>query len=198
MAAAYPATEVGLLAQNVLSLTANQAIALDTNGWVDASDFEGYSTEDIQSWITTTARLAVNRGGVVFPSTKAKRIFALAHWVNRKILRGKPVNPNEFQPAILTEALADYPIHDMALSAKDDVDKPEQFTYEKWTDWQDSVVTFLKSKKSIKKTIPLYYVIRKEPNPILPGDMTEEDDIVYHAPHSGAAYKADNKSVHPS
>ena len=94
MAAAYPATEVGLLAQNVLNLTISQAIALNTNGWVDISDFEGYSTEDIQNWITTTARLAVNRGGVVFP--KAKRIFALAHWVNRKILRGKPVDPNEF------------------------------------------------------------------------------------------------------
>ena len=97
----FPATEVGRLAQNVLGLTANQAVALGSNGWVDTIDFEGYSTNDIQSWITTTARLAVNRGGVIFPSTKTKRILALSYWVNRKILRGVAVDPNDFQPYVL-------------------------------------------------------------------------------------------------
>ena len=192
----FPATEVGRLAQNILGLTANQAIALGSNGWVDTIDFEGYSTNDIQSWITTTARLPASRGGEIFPSTKTKRILALAYWVNRKILRGAAVDPDDFELAIMTQALADYPIHDMRLDEKDDVDKPEQFSYDKWTDWQDSFVTFVKGKKSIRKAISLYYVIREEPNPILPGDMEEEDDIIYHALHNGAAFKADNKTVH--
>ena len=50
--------------------------------------------------------------------------------------------------------------------------------------------------KNIKKTVPLYYVIRKEPNPIPLANMTEEDEIIYHAPHTGAAFIADNKQVH--
>ena len=50
--------------------------------------------------------------------------------------------------------------------------------------------------KNIKKTVLLYYVIRKKPNPIPLANMTEEDEIIYHAPHTGAAFIADNKQVH--
>ena len=50
--------------------------------------------------------------------------------------------------------------------------------------------------KNIKKTVPLYYVIQKEPNPIPLANMTEEDEIIYHTPHTGAAFIADNKQVH--
>ena len=150
-AAFYPGNEVGLIARTVLNLTVPQANALHNNGWDLVADFEGYATDDIKSWMSSTACLAVNRGGVIFPSTKAKRVYALAYWVNRKILRGVAVDPNGFTPAALASALADYPIHDMQLDADDDVDKPDQFKYETWNDWQDSVITFLKGKKTIKK-----------------------------------------------
>ena len=194
--AAYPRNQVGLVAREVLKLTVPQAIALHDNGWDDLTDFEGYSTSDIKAWMSSNSRLTVARGGVVFPSTKAKRIYALAYWVNRKILRGVPIDPDDFTMEILTSSMADYPIHDMKLDEDDDVDKPEQFKYEAWNDWQDSVVTFLKGKKSIRKDIPLYYVIRETPNPIPLVDMTEEDEIIYNAPHNGAAFKLDNRSVH--
>ena len=98
MAAVYPANEVGLIAETVLNLTIPQAIALHNNGWDDVGDFQGYATSDIKNWMSSTARLSIGRGGVVFPSTKAKRVYALVYWVNRKILRGVVVNPNEFTP----------------------------------------------------------------------------------------------------
>ena len=41
-AAGFPENEVGLLSQNVLGLTANQANILSTNGWQSVIDFEGY------------------------------------------------------------------------------------------------------------------------------------------------------------
>ena len=198
MAAVYPATEVGNISQTILGLTAPQANALDTNGWVDLMDFEGYTTDDIQSWMESMARLARNRGGVVFPSTRAKRVFALSFWVNRRILRGINVDPADFNAIQLSLAMADFPIKDMERDADDAVDKPDPFSYDKWVDWQDSVVTFLKGTKSITKNLSLYYVIRKEPNPTPPANMTEEDEIIYNASHAGAAYRAASTALHTS
>ena len=194
-AAEFPANEIGLLSQNVLGLTANQANALSTNGWQSVIDFEGYGTEDIKSWMTTTARLPVNRGGVNFPSVLAKRVFALSYWVNRAILRGQVPDPNNFDTDMMRQSILDYPVHDMFLDADDTAEKPDIFKYEKWTDWQDSFVTFLKNTKSVRKSIPLYYIIRTKPNPIPVANMTE-DEIVYNAPHNGAAFIRDNKLVH--
>ena len=48
----------------------------------------------------------------------------------------------------------------------------------------------------LEKNVPLYYVIRKQSSPISPANMTEEDEIINNAPHTGAAYIADNKAVH--
>ena len=126
----------------------------------------------------------------------AKRVIALSFWVNRNILRGIVPDPNTFLAPVLQQALLDYPVHDDYIAAVDTADKPDKFSYEKWVDWQDSVITFLRNTKSVNRSIPLYYIIRKEPNPIDPADMTEEDDIIYNAQHSGAAFNIDNKRVH--
>ena len=184
MAIVFPASEMGLISQNILNLTPRQATAIEGNGWVDMVDFEGYTTKDIESWFTATARLAVGRGGAIFPSTRVKRILAVSYWVNRRLLRGVAIDPVDFDAAALSRAVADYPIHDMSRDADDKVDEPEQFSYEKLTDWQDSVITFLKGKTNIRKNIPLYYVIRNEPHRFAPGTMTNEDDIIYHALHT--------------
>ena len=38
------------------------------------------------------------------------------------------------------------------------------------------------------KSVPLFYIIRTEPNPSPTTDMTEEDEIIYNAPHNGAGF----------
>ena len=195
-AVAFPDEEVSIISRDILGLTARQAVAISTNGWVNLVDFNGYTTNDIESWIRTVARLAVNRGGVSFPSVRAKRLVALNYWVNRLLLMGRPIIPANFTAAVLIEAVQAYPIADMQTTADDSVKKPELFSYEKWIDWQDSVITFLKGTKNVTKNIPLYYIIRDQPNPILPADMTEDDEVIYHAPHGGIAYNTDNKAVH--
>ena len=101
-------------------------------------------------------------------------------------------DPNDFDADTMHQALLDFPIHDQFIEADDTTNKPEKLTYESWTDWQDSFVIFLKNTKSVNKSVPLYYVIRKEPNPIAANQMTEEDDIVYNAPHTGGAFIRDN------
>jgi hypothetical protein len=192
----YPDNEVGMISEEILEITIPQATALSNNGWVNLMDFRGYTSKDIDNWMTSSSRIPLNRGGINFPTVRARRVKALAYWVNRRILRGVEVIPQDFDEEALISAQTDYPIADMELDATDDAQSPETFSYPKWIDWQDSVITFLKCKKNVSKTIPLYYVIRKEPNPIAAGDMTELDEIIYHTPHTGAAYIRDNKQVH--
>ena len=189
----YPDTQVGRVSQHVLGLSEAQATALDGNGWLNLSDFEGFSTEDLTAWITQSGRITATRGGCVFPMLRARRICALAHWVNQKQLRGVPFAEGDFTAAEMRQAVIDYPIYDMQLKADDTVDKPEQFVYEKWEDWQETVITYLKGKKSVTKTIPLYYVIRPPDYPAAP---TPEEQIIFNADHTGVAFTADNKAVH--
>ena len=49
-----------------------------------------------------------------------------------------------------------------------DAQTPSKFKYDEWIDWQQSVITYLTSKKSVtlSASISLYYVIRTEPCPI--------------------------------
>ena len=51
MANAYPNTPVGRISEDLMGLTHNQAIALNTNGWENLTDFEGYTTSDIENWV---------------------------------------------------------------------------------------------------------------------------------------------------
>jgi hypothetical protein len=189
----YPDNDVGFISENILGLTTRQAGVINNNGWEVLSDFEGYSTEDITDWISATARLALNRGGCIFPTVKARKLIALNYWINRKLLRGKPLIPAEFDAAALTQALLDYPINDMMRDSTDSLDKPSAFNYDKWVDWQDSIITYLKGKKNITKNVPLYYVIRPD---LPPANPSEEEDIIFHAPLTGAAFVTDNKVVH--
>lgn len=42
---------------------------------------------------------------------------------------------------------------------------------------------FERARRSLGKKIALYYVIRKESNPIAQGNMTEEEDDIYNTGH---------------
>ena len=189
----YPATPVGNVSEHVLGLTEAQAQALDRNGWVNLPDFEGYSTDDISSWARASTRQPATRGGCNFPIVRTRRICALAYWVNRRLLRGLGAPAGLFDAVELRTASNDFPIYDMQKEAADSLDKPESFSYDKWEDWQDSVITYLKGKKNVTKNVPLYYVIRPDTAPLAP---TEEEQIIFHAQHTGAAFTSDNKTVH--
>ena len=191
--ATYPNTEIGRISEHIIGFSRNQAIALNDNGWEHLSDLSGYTTSDIENWATATSRLTVARGGVIIASVRIRKLCALNYWVNRQILRGVALVETEFDADALVTALADYPIEDMKREATDSVTKPESFAYDKWVDWQDSVITYLKGKKNVTKTVPLYYVIRPSNPPVV---LNEEDEIIFNATHTGAAYSTDNKTVH--
>ncbi len=188
-----PATDVGFVCEHIIMFTEAQANALHANGWSDLTDFEGYDMASLESWMKSTARLTNARGGCSFPLVRSKRLCALAYWVNRRLLHGLGVFVADFDNIELAAALNDYPIYDMQRDADEAGDKPETFNYEKWEDRQDSVITYLRGRKNITKNVPLYYVIR----PIAPpAALTEDEEIIFHAPHVGAAFVRDNKEVH--
>ena len=116
---AFPVDEVGAISENILGLTARQAVAVSNNGWNNITDFADFTTDDIESWTKSIARLPVNRGGTTFPSVRTKRLCALTSWVNRRLLRGVALVAADFDPAALTESLAAYPILDMQKNAAD-------------------------------------------------------------------------------
>ena len=189
----YPNNPVGVISENVLGLTDRQANAVSDNGWENLMDFEGYTTSDIQTWAISVSKLTAARGGVTFPTGRIRRLCALNYWVNNHILRGVPLVGIMFDETALTESLRDYPISDMSRDADDTVNKPDMFDYDKWVDWQDSVITYLKGKKNVTKDIPLYYVIRPDE---VPDNLTHGEEIVFNARLQGAAFTADNRTVH--
>ena len=189
----YPATDIGAICQNILNFTEAQANAIHRNGWQDLEDFKGYTSESLMSWMKSSTRLPNNHGGCVFPTVRMKRLCALSYWVNRRLLRGVTLDVADFDNAALTEAISDYPIADLQRDSDEVVDKPESFVYDKWEEWQESVITYLKGKRNVTKDLPLYYVIRPDTAPAAP---TEEEEIIFNAPHTGIAYNTDNKAVH--
>ena len=128
--------------------------------------------------------------GCLIAAVRVNRLCDLSHWVNRRVLRGVAIVEADITADALIASLAHFPIHDMERETDPSVDKPEFFLHEKWEDWQDCVITYLKGKRNVTKDVPLYYVIRPD---ITLDQPTEDEQIIFHAPHTGAAYSTDNK-----
>ena len=128
MVGAYSGDEVGIILWNILGLTTPQATLLSNNGWQMISDFEDYSTDDIKEYITNSSGEPANRGAVVIPPVRGKRIMALAYGVNHLTLHGLVPDHNEFLAPQIRQELLDYPFYDYFIKADNTADKPEQLT----------------------------------------------------------------------
>jgi hypothetical protein len=196
--AAAPNTTVRTLTTGVMRLTNNQAQAVEDNGWADLQDFQGFNYSRIRDWVSDSNKRPATRGGCNFGSVAASKVQGLNYWVNQSILRGHTLDTADFTQDVMRQAMEDVEIHYAESQRESDATMPSKFKYDDWIDWQQSVITYLKSKSSVHplSSIPLYYVIRKEPCPIEPADMSAFDEIVYNAPHQGRAFDTDNKEVH--
>ena len=183
------------LTQQVLQLSEAQRNAITTNGWVRLEDFRDFGYEQIKDWISTMEKRTVARGGVNFGSVAFKKLQALSYWCNQQILRGKTLNCANFDANTLQQSMEDFQIEYEESKMDSDAVMPSKFVYDEWVDWQQSVITYLKSKKGVRN-IPLYYVIRKEPCPIPIDEMQPADEIIYNTPQQGRAFEIDNIEVH--
>ena len=66
---------------------------------------------------------------------------------------------------MMRQLMDDAEIHYAKSKQDSDAQTPSKFNYDEWIDWQQSVITYLTSKKSgtPSTSIYLYYVIRTEP-----------------------------------
>ena len=187
---------VATLTAGVMGYTERQQEAIESNGWVSLQDFRGYGTTEIKDWTQVIDRRPANRGGCSFGSVATRKLQALNFWINQQLLRGRDITNADFDDATMRTAMEDYKIAELEGKADSDATTPEKFSYDNWIDWQQSVITFFKSKKSINPAIPLYYVIRPEPRVTPDDEMTPVDEIIYNAAHAGRAYSTDNREVH--
>ena len=102
-----------------------------------------------------------------------------------------------FDSEMMQKLMDDAKIHYAKSKQDSDAQTPSKFKYDEWIDWQQSVITYLTSKKSVtlSASISLYYVIRTKPCPIAAPEKSPLDEIIYNASHTGRAFKTDNKEV---
>ena len=92
----------------------------------------------------------------------------------------------------------DAEIHYAESKQDSDAQTPSKFKYDEWIDWQQSVINYLNSNKSVtlSASISLYYVIRTKPCPIAAPEKSTLNEIIYNASHTGRAIQTDNKEFH--
>ena len=77
-------------------------------------------------------------------------------------LRGKIIYLNNFNTGILADAIEEYRIDfEDTRYVKGELSNPKEFSYEKWTQWEDSIYNYFASKKN-SRGVPLSYIIRKD------------------------------------
>ena len=99
------------------------------------------------------------------------------YWVNRRILRGVPCLVTEFNVVKMRKSVIEFPILDILKETDATVDKPDSFKYEKWVEWHEQFITYLKGMLNITKNVPLYYIIRPDEVPV---DPSGEEQIVFN------------------
>ena len=94
-----------------------------------------------------------------------KKLKGLAYWANQMLLCGNTLVCDGFDSAMIWHA-----------------QNQSKFKYDEWIDWQQSVITYLTSKKSVT-SISLYNVIRFEPCLITTAEKSPSNVIIYNASH---------------
>ena len=69
---------------------------------------------------------------------------------------------------MMQQSMNDAEIYYVESKRDSDAQTPSKFKYYEWIYWQQSVITYLTTKKSVtpSASISLYYVIRTDPCPI--------------------------------
>ena len=126
------------------------------------------------------------------------KLQGLAYLLNQMLLRGKTLVCHGFDSAMMWQSMDDAKIHYAESKRDSDAKTPSKFKYDEWIDWQQSVINYLTSKKSVNPAalISFYYLIRTNPFLIAAPDKSSSDEIIYNASHTGRAFETDNKEVH--
>ena len=162
IAAAPPNNLVTTVCYNVLSLTAILRDAIVNIRWARLSDFQGFNYDRIQTWARKITRLPTSGGVCYFRSVVVAKLQGLSYWVNQMLLSGHNIFCDGFDAAMMRQSMNDAEIHYAKSKQDSDAQTPSKFKYDEWIDWQQSIITYLTSKKIVtpSASISLYYVMR--------------------------------------
>ena len=121
------------------------------------------------------------------------KLQVLVYWENQMLLHGHTLVCDGFDYEIMRQSMDDAKIHYTKSKHDSNAQTPSKSKYDEWIDWQQIVLTYLISKKSVtlSASISLYYVIRTEPCPIAAPDKSRPDEIIYIGSHTGRAFETD-------
>ena len=198
MAAAPPKDLVNTVSDNVISLMASQRDTIVNTRWARLANFQCFNYNMIQTWAMESNRLPASCVGCYFGSVAMTKLQALSYCANQMLLRGHTLVCHGFDSTMIRQSMDDAEIHYAKSKQDSDAQTPSKYNYDEWIDWQQSVITYLTSKKSVtpSASISLYYVIRTDPCPISDPDKYPSDEIIYNVSHTGRAFETDNKEVH--
>ena len=168
------------------------------NIWARLADFQGFNYDRIQTWARESNRLPASHGGCYFGSVAMAKLQGLAYWENQMLLRGQTLVCDGFDSEMIRKLMDGAEIHYAKSKRDSNAQTPSNFKYDEWIDWQQSVITYITSKKSVtlSASISLYYVIRTKPFLIAAPDKSPSDEIIYNVSHTGRSFETDNKEVH--
>ena len=138
-------TEVGKLGTNILGFTNFQIIVIHVNGWVNLTDFRGFTATQVTTWISKVERRTVARGGAQSGSVTVKKLLVMNYWFKNYINSGRVPMVDGFQAQALVKSIGKYQMNVQAKDIDDDAQTTKDFKYDDWIDWQKSVITYLKA-----------------------------------------------------
>ena len=156
MDAEPPNNLVTTVCDNVLSLTASQREAIVNNGWDRFADFQGSNYNRIQTWAREINRLPASCGGCYLGSLAMAKLQGLTYWVNQMLLRGYTLVCDGFDAAMIRQLMDDAEIHYSKSKRDSNAQTPFKFKYDEWIEWQQSVLTYFTSKKSLTSSASMY------------------------------------------
>lgn len=194
-----PAADVNLDAElfqaclrEVLRFTDRQVNALVEDGYERATDLAYWSYDDITKWVAHKEKLRNNAGGAAYGDMRKKGLIGLAWWVTEKVRTGLPVDVTDFDDDTRRASIIEARVEHDEGKIDSQIDKPNKFKYEEWTEWEKSVYTYLLSTKN-SLGVPLAYVIRKDSMYL---EMDERSSLVVrNAPLEGAVFRSDSLKV---
>ena len=178
--------------REVLRFTERQVNALIADGYERATDLAFWSYEDITKWVVHKEKLRNNAGGASFGDMRKKSLIGLAWWVTERVRTGLPVDVTQFDDDARSASIIEARVEHDEGKSESQVDKPDKFKYEEWTEWEKSVYTYLLSTKN-SLGIPLAYVIRKDSMYLEMDDRTSL--VVRNASLEGAVFRNDSMKV---
>lgn len=177
-----------------------ERVAIMEAGLNQFEDFRYLTEKDITDMASEFGKRTQAQGRIVFGLGRTKKLTGIMHWVQDCYRAGDTPSHEDFDIAILFEALSRAQIREsdidlVATNAK--AADPGKFKDErKWPEWEKSFVNYLSVIPGVNG-VPLSYIVRQNEFPAEDEMYSSFNErMIHRAPLDGQYYLADSRRVH--